>query len=220
MIGGWRHALFVDRRDAGLRLASALSDLAGSDVLVLAIPRGGVEVGATVADALGAPLDVVIPRKIGAPGNPELGLGAVAGPVEVIDARLVAQLGVSSQYLRAEIEAQRREIGRRESRYRGDRPPLPVRGRTAVVVDDGVATGGTAAAALRLARSQGAERVVLAVPVGPAHAVERLSDEADDVRMLHTPEPFYAVGQWYRDFPQVTDEEVVHLLAARIRGPS
>lgn len=220
MIGGWRDALFVDRRDAGLRLASALSDLARSDVLVLAIPRGGVEVGATVADALGAPLDVVIPRKIGAPGNPELGLGAVAGPVEVIDARLVAQLGVSSQYLRAEIEAQRMEIGRRESLYRGDRPPLPVRGRVAVVVDDGVATGGTAAAALRLARSQGAERVVLAVPVGPPHAVERLSEEADEVRMLHTPEPFYAVGQWYREFPQVTDAEVIHLLAARVRGPS
>lgn len=185
-------------------------------MVVLGIPRGGVEVAAIVARALGAPLDVVIPRKIGAPGNPELGLGAVAGDVEVLDDRLIRLLGVSDQYLREEIETQRQEIARRSAVYRGDRPEVPLEGKIAAVVDDGVATGGTAAAAVRWARARGASRVVLAVPVAPAEAVWRLSKEADDVRVLAQPEPFYAVGQWYRDFPQVEDWRVIELLS----GPS
>jgi putative phosphoribosyl transferase len=208
--------VFADRRDAGEQLAASLAHLAGEDVVVLGIPRGGVEVAAMVARALGAPLDVVIPRKVGAPGNPELGLGAVAGDVEVLDERLIGLLGVSDEYLRREIETQRGEIARRSAAYRGDRPEVPLEGKFAVVVDDGVATGGTAAAAVRWARARGARRVILAVPVAPAEAVWRLSKEADEVRVLAQPEPFYAVGQWYRDFPQVEDRRVIELLA----GPS
>lgn len=206
--------IFADREDAGRRLAADLADLAGQDVVVLGIPRGGVEVGAAVADALGAPLDVVIPRKVGAPSNPELGIGAVAEDVEVLDQRLLRLLNVSEDYLRGEIAAQREEIRRRSAVYRGNRPPVPVEGKVAVVVDDGVATGGTAVAALRWARARGARKVVLAVPVAPAEAVDRLREEADEVRATATPEPFYAVGQWYEWFPQVSDERVVELLRA------
>jgi putative phosphoribosyl transferase len=180
---------------------------------VLGIPRGGVEVAAIVAQALGAPLDVVIPRKIGAPGNPELGLGAVAGDVEVLDQRLIGLLGVGEEYLRREIDAQREEIARRSAAYRGNRPEVSLEGKIAVVVDDGVATGGTAAAALRWARSRGAAKVILAVPVAPAEAVRRLAQETDEIHVLAEPEPFYAVGQWYLDFPQVEDRRVIELLS-------
>jgi putative phosphoribosyl transferase len=207
--------LFADRGDAGRQLAANLADLAGQDVVVLGIPRGGVEVGAVVADALGAPLDVVIPRKVGAPGNPELGIGAVAEDVEVLDDRLISVLGVSDDYLRREVAAQQDEIQRRSAAYRGNRPPARLDRKVAIVVDDGVATGGTAVAALRWARSKGAGRVILAVPVAPAEALARLTKEADEVRVLATPEPFYAVGQWYATFPQVSDERVVELLRTR-----
>jgi putative phosphoribosyl transferase len=208
---------FSDRRQAGSRLAEALSGLAGEGVVVLGIPRGGVEVAAVVAEALSAPLDVIVPRKIGAPGNPELGLGAVAQDVEVLDQRLIRALGVSEDYLGEEISAQQEEIRRRLAAYRGDRPPIDLTGKVAVVIDDGVATGGTAAAALRSARLQGAARVILAIPVAPPEAVRRLQDEADEVVVLATPEPFLAVGQWYMDFPQVSDERVVELLSAHPR---
>jgi putative phosphoribosyl transferase len=204
--------LFSDRREAGQSLAEDLRWLEQEDPVVLAIPRGGVEVGLAVARVLGAPLDVVIPRKVGAPGNPELGLGAVAEDVEVLDQRLIELLGVSDEYLRAEIERQHEEIRRRSEAYRAGRPPVVVRGRTAIVVDDGVATGGTAAAALRSVRKRGASRVVLAVPVAPPDAVKRLREEADEVRALATPEPFFAVGQWYAHFPQVSDQKVIELL--------
>ena len=208
-------ALFRDRREAGEQLAAALEALRGHPVVVLGIPRGGVEIGAVVAKALDADLDVVIPRKVGAPGNPELGLGAVAEGVQVLDDHLVRLLGVSDDYLKAEIEAQEEEIRRRSAAYRENRPPMNLAGKVAVVVDDGVATGGTAVAALRWAKSQEADRVVLAVPVAPKEAVKRLQREADEVRVLATPEPFYAVGQWYQDFPQVSDERVVELLAGQ-----
>jgi predicted phosphoribosyltransferase len=206
--------VFLDRREAAERLAEALRDLAGQDVVVLGIPRGGVEVAAVVAEALGAPLDVVIPRKVGAPGNPELGLGAVAEGVQVLDERLIRILGVTPDYLGEEIAAQMEEIRRRQALYRRGRPEVPLHGKVAVVVDDGVATGGTAAAAIRSARSRGASRVVLAVPVAPPEAVRRLGEEADEVRVLATPEPFYAVGQWYEEFPQVSDQHVIDLLSA------
>ena len=212
---------FIDRRDAGEHLALALRDVlpADEDEVVLAIPRGGVEVGAVVAAALGAPLDVVIPRKVGAPGNPELGLGAVAEGVQVLDAGLIAALGVDDDYLRLEVARQMEEIRRRTDAYRGGRRAADLRGRVAVVVDDGVATGGTAVAALRWARARGAKRVVLAVPVAPAEGVRRLRAEAEDVVALIAPEHFFAVGQWYGDFPQVGDERVVRLLAeARSAG--
>ena len=217
---------FDDRRDAGERLAEALADLAGGTVIVLGIPRGGyvvkvnnrkvrggVEVAAVVAERLGAPLDVVIPRKIGAPGNPELGLGAVAEGVQVLDQRLIAALEVSDAYLRREIDAQEEEIRRRVAAYRGDRAAADLSGKVVVIVDDGVATGGTAAAALRWARSRGAARVILAVPLAPPDIVWRLEGEADELRVLHAPSPFAAVGQWYGEFPQVSDERVVQLLA-------
>jgi putative phosphoribosyl transferase len=204
--------LFADRGEAGERLAEALGSLRGQPVVVLGIPRGGVEVAAVVADALDAPLDVVIPRKIGAPGNPELGLGAVAEGVEVLDRHLIDLLGVREDYLRTEIAAQEEEIRRRSAAYRSDRPPVDLKDRIAVVVDDGVATGGTAAAALRWARSRGASKVLLAVPVAPSEGVRRLSEEADEVLALATPSPFYAVGQWYDEFPQVSDQEVVDML--------
>ena len=210
----WRgEEVFVDRRDAGQQLAEALGSLADEDVVVLGIPRGGVEVAAAVADALHAPLDVVIPRKVGAPGNPELGLGAVAEDVEVLDQHLIKVLDVSEDYLRREIAAQQEEIARRSSRYRGGRPPVDLSGKVAVIVDDGVATGGTAAAALKWARAKGAKRVVLAVPVAPLEAIKRLEAEADEIRVLATPEPFFAVGQWYRSFPQISDEQVIELLS-------
>jgi len=211
--------MFRDREDAGEQLADLLSDLRGENVVVLGVPRGGVEVAAVVARRLGAPLDVVIPRKVGAPGNPELGLGAVAEDVEVLDERLIRVLAVNEKYLRSEIAAQQEEIARRSSAYRGDEPPVPLQGKVVVVVDDGVATGGTAVAALRWARARGAAKVILAVPVAPADAVRRLEEEADEVRVLATPEPFYAVGQWYDSFPQVSDDRVVELLAES-RGAS
>jgi putative phosphoribosyl transferase len=160
------------------------------------------------------PFDVVIPRKVGAPGNPELGLGAVAEGVEVLDERLIRMLGVPEEYVRRETLEQQQEIERRQAAYRGTRPPVALEGRVAVVVDDGVATGGTAAAALRWARSKGARRVILAVPLAPRDAIRRLAEEADEVRVLAMPEPFYAVGQWYVDFPQVSDERVVELLSS------
>ena len=208
---------FADRAEAGTRLAQALADRVSGDVVVLAIPRGGVIVGEVVARALGAPLDVVIPRKIGAPGNPELGIGAIAPGVQVLDERMIEALHVPAWYLDREIASQEAEIRRRQHAYRGGRPPTDVRGKVAVVVDDGIATGGTAAAALRWARSQGASSVVLAVPVAPPASLRRLRPDADELVVLATPEPFLAVGEWYRRFDQTSDQEVVEALA-RVRG--
>ena len=204
--------IFADRREAGERLAQALRHLE-PNALVLAIPRGGVIVGDVVARELGVPLDVVVPRKVGAPGNPELAIGAVAPGIRVLDTRMVRALGVSERYLEREIATQEAEIERRQQAYRAGRPSQPVSGRVAVVVDDGVATGSTAVAALRWARAQGAERVVLAVPVAPPQTIDRLRVEADEVVALETPQPFLAVGEWYRDFDQTTDEQVVSALA-------
>jgi putative phosphoribosyl transferase len=204
--------MFADRADAGRRLAEALGHLTGEDVVVLGVPRGGVEVAAEVARIHRWPLDIVVPRKIGAPMNPELGLGAVAPGVRVLDERMIRQLGVTEDYLEREVADQEEEIRRRMAAYRGERPELGVAGRVAVVVDDGVATGGTSVAALRWARDQGSSRVILAVPVAPREAVARLSKEADEVVCLTTPDPFFAVGQWYEAFPQTSDREVVALL--------
>ncbi len=205
--------MFADRVEAGERLAKAIAGHAGTDAVILAIPRGGVIVGEVVARELDLPLDVVVPRKIGAPGNPELGLGAIAPGVRVLDERLIGILRVSEEYLEREIAAEEQEIARREHAYREGRPPVDVAGKTAIVVDDGVATGGTATAALRWARAEGAASVVLAVPVAPASSVARLAQEADEVIVLAAPEPFYAVGEWYQRFEQTQDEEVVAALA-------
>ncbi|HEV8682925.1 MAG TPA: phosphoribosyltransferase family protein [Actinomycetota bacterium] len=204
--------IFVDREEAGRRLADALADLKGEDVVVLGIPRGGVVVAAEVARAHRWPLDTVIPRKVRAPGNPELGLGAIAPGVRVLDQRMVEMLGVSESYLEREIAEEEREIERRSEAYRGGRPGVDVKDKVVIVVDDGIATGGTATAAVRWAKAQGARKVILAVPVAPAEGVRNLSIEADEVVCLETPEPFYAVGQWYQEFPQTSDEEVVQIL--------
>jgi putative phosphoribosyl transferase len=212
--------IFEDRRDAGHRLAEALAGLRGTDAVVLGIPRGGVIVAEVVASELSLPLDVVVPRKIGAPGNPELGLGAVAPGVRVLDRKMIDRLRVPEAYLDAEVAAQEREIARRLERYRAGRPGLDVSGRVAVVVDDGVATGGTAIAALRWAKAADAARVMLAVPVAPFSTIERLRGEADEVIALETPEPFYAVGEWYRRFTQTPDDEVVTALAGSGRETS
>jgi putative phosphoribosyl transferase len=198
-------------------MADALAELAATDAVVLGIPRGGVLVAAEVARRLDLPLDVVVPRKIGAPGNPELGIGAVAPGVRVLDQGMIRRLGVDPAYLEREIAAQEREIERRSAAYRSGRPRADVKGRTVVVVDDGVATGGTAIAALRWARAARAREVVLAVPVAPPQAVPALARECDRIVVLETPEPFNAVGEWYRRFGQASDEDVVRALGGPAR---
>jgi predicted phosphoribosyltransferase len=199
---------FLDRADAGERLAPLVVAAVDGPAVVLGIPRGGVVVAVPVAAELDAPLDVVVPRKLCAPGNPELGLGAVAPGVRVLDERLVAHLGVTDAYLETEIAREEAEIARRTASYRADRPSIDLGGRTAVVVDDGVATGGTALAALAWARAQAPVGVVFAAPVGPPDTVARLADACDAVVVPLQPVSFFAVGQWYERFDQLTDDEV------------
>jgi predicted phosphoribosyltransferase len=207
--------VFRDREEAGEVLAAALTGrLDPERVVVLAIPRGGVVVAVPVARAMGAPLDVVIPHKLGAPGNPELAIGAVAPGVQVLDDRLIRALHVPTAYVEQEVQAQELEIERRTRLYREDRAAPALEGATAIVVDDGVATGATAIAALRWARGQGTARVVFAAPVGPAATVRHLARECDDVLLVETPRVFSAVGEWYQRFDQVTDREVL----AALRG--
>jgi predicted phosphoribosyltransferase len=207
---------FHDRVDAGRNLARALLHLKEARPIVLALPRGGVPVAFEVAVALGAPLDVVLVRKIGAPGQPELGLGAVvdgASPQIVLNEELVRLVQPGQAYLEAEERRQFAEIERRRGLYRPGRPPISLAGRTAIVVDDGIATGGTMKAVLLALRNSGVGRLVLAVPLAPADSLGELSPLADEVVCLMSPEPFYSVGSHYRDFAQTTDDEVIHLLA-------
>ena len=205
--------VFTDRVDAGRRLAEALEEYRGRDVVILGVPRGGVVVAAEVARALGAPLDVAVARKIPAPGNPELAIGAVAADgTVVLDPMASVYPGVTPDYLERAKAAEVAEIERRMVAYRGDRPPLDVGGKHVIVVDDGIATGNTVLATLRCLRQGSPAELILAVPVAPPTSVERLSADADRVVALQTPEPFFAVGEWYRDFDQVSDEEVVRIL--------
>jgi putative phosphoribosyl transferase len=205
--------LFMDRRDAGRRLAERLRDHAGADAVVVGLPRGGVPVAFEVARALDAPLDVIVIRKLGVPFQPELGMGAIGeGGVRIINDRIVRGARVSADDF-AEVERRERaELERRVRRFRGDRPAVPLAGRTVIVVDDGIATGSTARAACQVARAQGATRVLLAVPVGPPGIRERMGADADDVVCLDAPVNFFAVAQAYQDFAQITDAQVVELL--------
>jgi putative phosphoribosyl transferase len=208
-------SIFANRQEAGRELAAMLGDLAGdADVVVLGLPRGGVPVAREVADALGAPLDVFVVRKLGAPSQPELALGAIAsGGVVVLNDEIVRHLGIGAAQLQPIIDAQRAEVEARDHLYRGDRPPLALGGRTAVLVDDGLATGATMRAAVAAVRQQGAASVIVAVPVAAVEAVELVRHEADRVVVVATPRDFVAVGLWYRDFLQVSDGEVRRLLA-------
>jgi putative phosphoribosyl transferase len=215
--------MFRDRVDAGRQLAAKLRYLAGQPVVVLGLPRGGVPVAAEVATALGAPLDVIVVRKLGVPFQPELGMGAVGEDgVLVIDPEIVDAAGVSEVELAAIEERERAEVARRALRYRGARPRLPLAGRVAVIIDDGIATGSTARAACQVARALGAARVVLAVPVAPPGWQDRIGRDADELVAVATPVFFYAIGQFYADFSQTSETEVAACLehaAARELGP-
>jgi putative phosphoribosyl transferase len=210
-----RAASFANREAAGERLAESLLCYQGEDPLILGIPRGGVPVAATVARRLGAELDVVVARKLGAPAQPELAMGAVTADGGLyIDEQLRAELGVTEDQLTAAIARETAEAKARERRFRGERPAPCIANRTVIVVDDGLATGATMRAAVHAVRKQRPARLVVAVPVGSAHARDVLQHEADDVICLAAPEPFWAVGLYYDDFQPVTDETVQRILQA------
>ena len=214
---------FRDRREAGQRLAEALLPYASSHAaIVLGLPRGGVPVAFEVARRLGAPLDVCIVRKLGVPGHEELAMGAIAsGGVELLNAQTVRELGITSDEVARVVAHERQELERREDAFREGRPALDVRGRVVIVVDDGLATGASMYAAVTALRQREPAEVVVAVPVAPASTCEDLRRIADACVCLHTPAPFYGVGQWYIDFEQTTDDEVRALLAAaRSRKPA
>src|ERR1700687_3201145 len=210
-----RPGLFRDRREAGRVLAEKLAAYANRpDALVLALPRGGVPVAYEVARALGAPLDVFVVRKLGVPGYEELAMGAVAtGGVHVLNDQLVERLGIPEHIIDAVAARERRELARRERLCRGGRSPPDIRGRTVILVDDGLATGATMHAAIQALRQQNPARIVVAVPTASPETCEEMKARADDVICAITPEPFHAVGRWYQDFSQTTDEEVAALLA-------
>ena len=207
--------LFRDRHDAGRVLAERLAAYANRpDVLVLALPRGGVPVAYEVARALGAPLDVFVVRKLGVPGYEELAMGAVAtGGVRVLNDQLIERLSIPDHMIDAVTARERQELARRERLYRGGRPPPDISGRSVILVDDGLATGATMKAAIEALRQQNPARIVVAVPTAAPETCEEMKAKADDVICAITPEPFEAVGRWYQDFSQTTDEEVGALLA-------
>jgi putative phosphoribosyl transferase len=205
---------FRDRFDAGRHLAVALRPYAGRpNLLILALPRGGVPVGYEVAQALHAPLDVMLVRKLGVPGHEELAMGAIAsGGIRVISQDVVRALGIPERAIATVAAQEERELERRERAYRGDRPAPEVRGRTVILIDDGLATGSTMRAAAAALKAQSPDQLVVAVPVAAEETCESLRHEVDEVICAVTPEPFLAVGQWYQDFSQITDEEVRELL--------
>ena len=216
--------IFLNRLEAGVALGERVRALGlEGEVVVLGLPRGGVPVAREVAVALGAPLDVLVVRKIGAPFNPELALGAIAyGGVTVYNEHLLSELGLEEVELDGVRRREQAELNRRERAYRGERPMPELAGKTVVLVDDGMATGATMHAAVTATRALNPKSIVVAVPTSARDTVERLVAVADRVVALETPEPYFGVGAWYQDFPQLTDEEVVRCLdehAARGRGP-
>ena len=214
--GDGTHVRFADRREAGRQLATLLRPLAGEpDPIVLGLPRGGVPVAYEVAEALDAPLDVFVVRKLGVPGHEEYAMGAIAtGGIRVVNHEVVRQLQITAAAIEAVERDERRELERRERLYRGDRPVPSLRDRTVVLVDDGLATGSTMLAAVQAVRTQRPRRIVVAVPVASREACDTLRREADDCVCVATPDPFYGVGLWYQNFNQTTDDEVQQLLAA------
>ena len=212
-------SLYRDRRHAGRVLAAALTNYSGRlDIVVLALPRGGVPVAYEVARLLCAPLDVFVVRKLGVPGQEELAFGAIApGGIRVLDTAIVDALGLSDAAVEAVVRREQRELARRERVYRGDRPAHVLKGRTAILVDDGLATGASMRAAVSALRANRCSGIAVAVPIAPPETCAQLGAEVDDVFCAATPEPFYAVGAWYSDFSQVSDAEVRHLLAAADR---
>jgi len=209
-----REWLFDDRRDAGAQLAQQLAKFQ-DNVLVLGIPRGGVSVAAEVARVLGAELDVIVARKLGAPFSPELAIGAVtADGGRYLNVDAIAAYDIAGEYISEETHAQQMEAGRREARFRAGRPAPEVRGRTVIIVDDGLATGATMLAAVRSVRNGAPARVVVAVPVGSPSACAMLRPEVDELVCLSVPPWFGAVGEFYRDFRQIDDDEVIALLGA------
>jgi predicted phosphoribosyltransferase len=207
-------ARFRDRYEAGQRLAVALKHYAGRpNLLVLALPRGGVPVAYEVARALHAPLDVMLVRKLGVPGHEEFAMGAIAsGGIRVISHDVVRALGIPDGTLATIVAEEEHELSRRERAYRGDRPPPQVPGKTVILIDDGLATGSTMRAAVAALKAQRPERLVIAVPVAAPETCEAMRGEVDEVVCALAPEPFMAVGQWYQDFSQITDDEVRELL--------
>lgn len=205
--------IFRDRDQAGEELAKALEPYRGKKPVVLAIPRGGIVVGYHVAAHLGCPLDIVVPRKIGAPFNPEFAIGAVAEDGSVLlDEGAISSLRVPQSYIHSKIEEEVKEIKRRISTYRSGRPEVSLKGRTAIVVDDGIATGATMRVAVKFVKSKQPMAVVVATPVAPREVIQLLKEEADDVVCLATPEPFFAIGQFYEKFEQLDDYDVIELL--------
>jgi len=223
-------AAFADRVDAGRQLADEIASRNYPDPIVLALPRGGVAVGFEIAHRLRAPLDVILARKLGAPHQAELAIGAVApGGVAIIDESAYHYLDITEDEVDAAIERETREMSRRQCLYRGEDPPLDVRERAVILADDGLATGMTAEAAIVSIRQQSPARLILAVPVCAPDTVDRVRPMVDDIICLYAPTPFHAVGIWYQDFEQMTDEQVIHLLdrahadsrlATNHRGPA
>jgi putative phosphoribosyl transferase len=209
-------SLYRDRREGAARLARAFKGIPLSNPIVLAIPRGGVVTGSVLAREIGAELDIIVSRKLGSPGQPELAMGAVMHDGTVfMNEEVVSYMGASRGYVQEETKQQMDEARRRLRVYRGDRAYPKLRDRSVIIVDDGVATGATMITALRWVRSQGAKEVIAATPVAPLETFVRLKREADRVVCPELPEPFFAIGQFYEDFPATTDEEVVHLLRER-----
>lgn len=212
-------ALFKDRRDAGKQLAQELLAYAGrSDMIVLALPRGGVPVAYEVARALNAPLDIFIVRKLGLPGHEELAIGAIAsGGIRVLNHDIVQALKISQNIIDKVTRRELEELERREQAYRGERPPYNVRHRTVILIDDGLATGASMRAAVAALRAQNPSRIVVAVPTAAPETCEAFQPEVDEIICAMTPEPFYGVGHWYEDFSQTTDDEVRALLEEAAR---